>query len=319
MMAEGIEEENPMSRHARDLARAVLTGALYLAANSSFVAMAQSAPPDFAPDASIGWYAYDRIFIPPPSGAGPVQQDPAHPYVSNDEFRVTGKQPTAQLADLSNPILQPWAREVVRKRNELVLAGKEVYAPHASCWPVGVPGFLLRPMTQAMYFIQGPKEVVMILASKQEIRHIFLTDKHSVGVKPSWYGESIGHYEGGSLVVDTIGMDERTLLDGFGTPHTKQLHVIERFHLIEDGKVLEANVHVEDPGAFTMPWDGIQRFRQYEWAVHQLPLDRVAQLASAPEGPLWELICADNPNAFFGGTSNRTSVVPAPRAATRDF
>jgi hypothetical protein len=61
-----------------------------------------------------------------------VLQDPAPPYVSNDEFRVTGRQPTAELADLNNPILQPWARDVVRKRNELVLAGQPVYAPHSS-------------------------------------------------------------------------------------------------------------------------------------------------------------------------------------------
>src|SRR5260370_39051001 len=144
-----------MSRRAGNLT-GVLAGAVYLA--GSFSALAQGTPPNFAADASIGWYAYNRIFIPPPGGAGPLQQDPAHPYVSNDEFRVTGKQPTAQLADLSNPILQPWARDVVRKRNELVLAGKQVYAPHARCWPVGVPRFLLRPMTHAMYFGQGPKE-----------------------------------------------------------------------------------------------------------------------------------------------------------------
>jgi len=119
-------------------------------------------------------------------------------------------------------------------------------------------------MTQAMYFVQTPKVVVMILSSKQEVRHVYLTDKHSDNVKPSWYGESIGHYGGDTLVVDTIGIDERMWVDGFGTPHTKQLHVIERFHLIEDGNVLEANVRVEDPGAFTTPWDAIQRFRQYE-------------------------------------------------------
>jgi len=278
-------------------------------------AMAQGAPPNVAPYASIGWYAYSRIFIPPANGAGPVQQDPAHPFVSNDEFRVTGRQPTEQLADLNAPILQPWARDVVRKRNELVLSGKQVYTPHASCWPVGVPGFLLRPMTQAMYFIQGPKEVVMILASKQEVRHVFLTDQHSPNVKTSWYGESVGHYESDMLVVDTIGIDDRTWVDGFGTPHTKQLHVIERFHLIEDGKVLEANVHVEDPGAFTMPWDAIQRFRQYEAAVRKLPIERLAQLASAPEGPMSELICAENRNSFFASQPG----LPVPQAVVADF
>ena len=294
----------------------VLAGATCLAGSLSFSAMAQGAsPPNFAPNASIGWYAYNRQFIAPPSGPGPVQQDTERPYVSNDEFRVSGKQPTEQLADLNNPILQPWARDVIRKRNELVLAGMPANPPHASCWPVGVPGFLLRPMTQAMYFVQTPKEVVMILSSKQEIRHVYLTDKHSVNLKQSWYGESIGHYEGDTLVVDTIAINDSTWVDGFGTPHTEQLHVVERFHLIEDGKVLEANVRVEDPGAFTRPWNGIQRFRQYEAAVRKVPIERLAQLASAAEGPMTEMICADNPSSFFPGTGAK----PIPQAARPDF
>jgi hypothetical protein len=300
-----------MSRDGANFTRCVLVSAVCL----SSPAMAQGTPPNFAPDASIGWYGYNRQFIPPPSGPGPVQQDPEHPYVSNDEFRVTGKQPSEQMADLSNPILQPWARDVVRKRNELVLAGKPANPPHASCWPVGVPGFLLRPMTEPMYFVQTPKEVVMILSSKQEIRHIYLTDKHSPNVKPSWYGESIGRYEGDTLVVDTIGIDDRTWVDGFGTPHTKQLHVIERFHLTEGGKVLEANVHIEDPGAFTMPWNGIQRFRQYEAAVRKVGVERIPQLASTPEGPLQEMVCADNPNSFLPGTGGR----PIPQTVVPDF
>jgi hypothetical protein len=306
-----------MSTRAAHVTTSILAAAACLVGALSVSAMAQGArpPADFAPDASIGWYAYNRQFMPPPSGAGPVQQDRARPYVTNDEFRVSGRQPTEQLADLDAPILKPWAREVVRKRNELVLAGKPANPPHASCWPVGVPGFLLRPMTQAMYFVQTPQVVVMILSSKQEIRHIYMTDRHAPDVKPSWYGDSIGRYEGDTLVVDTIGIDERTWVDGFGTPHTKDMHVVERFRLIEDGKVLEANVRVEDPGAFTMPWSGIQLFLQYEAAVRKMPVERIAQLASAPEGPLWELICAENPNSFFRNTNN----VPIPQATVPDF
>jgi hypothetical protein len=294
----------------------VLAGAIYLAGSLGFSALAQGKPPDFAPDASIGWYAYNRLFIPPASGAGPVRQDPARPYVSNDEFRVTGKQPTERVADLNSPILLPWAKDVVRKRNELVLSGKFVPSPTASCWPKGVTAFLLSPMTQPMYVVQGPKEVVLILTSFSDVRHIHLADKHSDKVETSWYGESIGRYEGDTLVVDTIGLDDRTWVDGFGTPHTKQLHVIERFHLIEDGNVLEANVHVEDPGAFTMPWDAIQRFRQYEAAVRKVPVERLTQLASEPEGPLSEHICAENPNSLsFGGVP----ALPVPQAVVPDF
>jgi hypothetical protein len=294
----------------------VLAGAACLAGSLSFSAMAQGTPPDFAPNASIGLYAYNRLFIPPASGPGPVLQDPSRPYVSNDEFRVTGKQPTERVADLNSGILLPWARDVVRKRNDLVLSGKYVPSPTASCWPKGVTAFLLSPMTQPMYFVQGPKEVVMILTSFSDVRHIHLADKHSDNVETSWYGESIGRYEGDTLVVDTIGLDDRTPVDGFGTPHTKQLHVIERFHLIEDGNVLEANIHVEDPGAFTTPWDAIQRFRQYEAAVRKVPIERLAQLASEPEGPLSEHICAENPSSFFFAG---VPALPLPQAVVPDF
>src|ERR1700692_3774153 len=160
-----------MSRHAGYFT-GVLAGAVYLAGSLSFSAMAQGTPPDFAHNASIGWYAYNRLFIPPASGAGPVLQDPTRPYVSNDEFRVTGKQPTERVADLNSPILLPWAKDVVRKRNEIILSGKSVPTPTASCWPKGVPAFLLSPMTQPMYFVQGPNEVVMILTSFSDVRHI---------------------------------------------------------------------------------------------------------------------------------------------------
>jgi hypothetical protein len=204
----------------------------------------------------------------------------------------------------------------VRKRNELAIAGKPVPSPTAWCWPKGVTAFLLSPMTQPMFFVQGPKDVVMILTSFSDVRHIHMADKHSDNVKPSWYGESIGRYEGDTLVVDTIGIDDRTLIDGFGTPHTKQLHVIERYHLIEDGNVLQADIHVEDPGTFTTPWNAIQRFRQYEAAVRKVPVERLAQLASEPEGPLTEHICAENPDSLrFGGVPT----MPVPEAHTPDF
>src|SRR3954467_11836821 len=132
-----------MSKRAASLMAGVLASATYLAGSLSATAQSGSAP-NFAPTADIGWYAYNRQFIPPASGPGPVQQDRARPYVTNDEFRVTGRQPTEQLADLSSPILQPWPGAVVRKPNELVHSGKPANPPHASCWPVGVPGFLLR-------------------------------------------------------------------------------------------------------------------------------------------------------------------------------
>jgi hypothetical protein len=67
--------------------------------------------------------------------------------VSNDEFRVTGRQPTFPMGDPNSPILQPWASDAIRKRNDLIISGNPVFLPRASCWPLGVTEFLLVPMT----------------------------------------------------------------------------------------------------------------------------------------------------------------------------
>jgi hypothetical protein len=91
--------------------------------------------------------------------------------------------------------------------------------------------------------------------------------------------------------------------------------VIERFRLVDGGKTLEANVHIEDPGAFTMPWDAIQRFRLFEEAYGKVPVARLAQLATPAEGPLTEAICAENPNSFFPDVP----ALPIPRATVPDF
>ena len=93
--------------------------------------------PNFAPDAGTAWTS-DRPqsddFLPPPSGAGPVLSDPAHPYVPNGQG-----QPTYRVADLTNPILKPWVIERMRKANEAVLAGQVPFIARERCWPAGFP------------------------------------------------------------------------------------------------------------------------------------------------------------------------------------
>jgi hypothetical protein len=232
------------------------------------------AVPNFSPDPKIGWLAPDDDFIRPENGPGPVTFDPAHPYISFYKF-PTNPHPAFRVADPTNPILQPWAAESLRKTNEKALSGRTIFTPKERCWPIGVPGFLLYP-AQPVYFVQTPREVVLIWNQDHQVRHVYLTDKHSASVTPSWFGESIGHYEGDSLVVDTIGLSTKTFVDNYQTPHTDQLHVVERFHMIDGGKTLEVNVHVEDPGAFTTPWNAIQRYRRVE------------------QGEMFESVCAEN-------------------------
>ena len=201
-------------------------------------AMAASATPVFSPTAKTAWVGIGiGAFLPVPGSPKPIGQDPAHRYISNDESGVTGQQPTQRISDTGNPNLKQWAKDVMKKDNDEVLAGKFAFTARSSCKPAGVPGFDVL-LGGALYILQSPTEVTMIFSGNAEVRHIRLNASHSADPKPSWYGESVGHYEDDTLVVDTIGLNDKTFLDNYRTPHTDKLHVTERWRLIEDGKKL---------------------------------------------------------------------------------
>jgi hypothetical protein len=285
-----------MSTSTRNItAQAAIAGVVFAAMLVLPAIAADTAVPDFAPSSAVGWIAQGAEFLAPVSGPGPVMNDPEHPRISNAVAAATGRQATFHMGDVNSPILQPWARDQMRKRNEQILAGKPGYTRQVSCWPVGVPAFLLYPV-QPIYIIQTPKQVVMVSQEDHMVRHIYLNQQHSQRVKPSWYGESVGHYEGDTLVVDTVGMNDQTWVDNYRTPHTDKLHVVERFHMIEGGKTLEVNIHVEDAGAFTTPWDAIQRYRRAE------------------QGPILESFCAENNANYFN-----YDLEPMPESSKPDF
>ncbi len=262
---------------------------------AAWPALAAEAAPNFAPDAATAWVP-DRPtgddFLPPASGPGPVMSAKDHPYVPN----ARGQQSTYRVADLTNPILQPWVIERMKKANDAVLAGKVPFITRERCWPAGVPGFTVYTRVQPIYFLQSPKQVVIINELNAQVRHIYLDVPHSNHLAPSWYGESVGHYEGDELLIDTIGLNDKTFVDNYRTPHTDRIHVVERFKMIDGGKTLQAIVTVDDPGAFTMPWTAMQRWRRLS--------DR----------PITETMCAENNFDFFG-----YEVAPIPQADKPDF
>jgi hypothetical protein len=226
-----------------------------------------------------GWVSNFGDFRPVPGEPRPTGNDPAHPRISNAESLRTGKQPTERISDLTNPNIKPWAIEQMRKSNQEVLAGKKAYMARAACMPGGVPNVLTFPV-DPMYFIQAPKSVIMIFSGDQQVRRVYLDAPHSPNPKPSWYGESVGQYEGDTLVIDTIGLNGKSFLDGYRTPHTQKLHVVERWRLVENGKQLEVRVRVEDPDTFYAPWSG-------------------TMLYSPVDEPMLESACAENNQVLF--------------------
>jgi hypothetical protein len=225
------------------------------------------AVPDFSSN-QTAWEGPNGVdFRPIPGAVPPVYGDPAHPHYSNAQARRRGIQPTYRIADLTNPNIKPWAKEVMKKDNDEVLAGKIGYTPGSSCKPYGTPTYM--EYGGPFYFIQTPKEVLILASEDSQVRHVYMDVPHMKDPKPSWYGESVGHYEGDTLIVDTIGQNTKTFVDQFRTPHTEKLQVIERWHMINGSKSMEVEVTVEDPGTFYQPWKAVIRYDRAQIPVEE--------------------------------------------------
>ncbi len=226
------------------------------------------------PDFSGTWaHPSSPGFEPPPSGPGPV---------TNRLWR-NGVSDNINVGDYTNPILKPETAEVVKKYGEIELSGLAHPTPSNHCWPSGVPYIFFQ---LGMQMLQQADEITFLYLRDHEFRHVRMNQPHPAQVTPSWYGDSVGHYEGGTLVIDTVGVRaDRPLamLDMYGTPYTPALHVVERYRLLDyeaareglerdakaniqvpntsmqrdpayRGKYLQLAFTVEDQGVFAMPW-----------------------------------------------------------------
>jgi len=273
------------------------------------------------PDLSGAWGHNFLLFEPPSAGSGPIVTK-LHTPAGTLMFNAVG--------DYTNPILKPEAAEVVKRSAEKELSGAAIPNPHNQCWPEPTP-FTLN-IQFGVKIIQQKDEVVLINLTNQ-VRRVRLNVPHSPRPTPTWQGESVGHYEGDTLIVDTVGQQVGpiSMIDRFGTPFSAALHVIERYRLI-DGKLaqdlqqkhirnnyflrespyrnpygmgdidpdtmkpgLQVEITVDDPVMFTTPWSGYVTYR--------------------PVLGFWpEAICAENTQG-----SGSSWVVIVPRADKPDF
>ena len=250
----------------------------------------------------FAWLAEGADWMDPPAGTpghGRIKNDPDHPFLSNVDAIRSGRQPTLRIGDYRDPVLKPWASQFMKATNDEALSKKidVPFAAQARCWPGGVPGQLLYP-AEPFYFIQTPKEVWMIWQRDHMVRRIYMRDAHAANLKPQAFGDSIGHYDGNTLVVDTVGLaTKNNYIDNFRVPHTDKEHVTERYSISPDGKELIATVTVEDPDTFNEPIHMQQKWRKVV-------------------NPLLETVCAENNNdsMFF-----HQKLFPMPEATKPDF
>jgi hypothetical protein len=262
-------------------------------------------------------------FEPPLSGPGPVVNKSRTRQVVDGDGRPVPPTNGALVSsiyqfvgDYSNPILKPEAAEVVKKHGKIELSGVPAPIPSNQCWPGGMP-FVLWNI--GMQMLQQPHQITILYSFDHEVRHVRVNQSHPAQVTPSWYGDSVGHYEGDTLVIDTVGIKADrpfAMIDMYGTPHTQALHVVERYRLLDyeaakeaeergeeenfrlaasdagftrnpdyKGKGLQLQFTVEDEGVFTMPWSATITYRR--------PLSGL--------GGWPEFVCAENLYGYFPG------------------
>jgi hypothetical protein len=268
------------------------------------------------PDLTGAWARAAFALEQPASGPGPLRS------LTRRADGNADPDPTA--VSYMNLMLRPQAAELVKKRFEATRAGTPLPTPSSSCWPMVAP-YIYR--VQGMQLLQAKDEVLILYMQDHEVRRVRLNGTHPAHTTPSWHGDSIGHYEGNTLVVDTVGVKVGpvSIVDEAGSPYSEALHVVERYSLIDydaakeaedrnirqngssgnlqaaaidanyKGKGLQVQFTIEDPNVFTMPWSGAATYRKAD--------------------SIWvENVCAENLREYY---NNRDTT--APQADRPDF
>jgi hypothetical protein len=206
-----------------------------------------------------------------------VQLTSPHAAPSGPTPRTAGGKPdfsgvwfAQRMVDAGKPEPLPWAEALLRER--AANNGKD--APGAHCLPRGITNAgALFPFK----LVQTPTLLVMLFEDDiPSHRQVFLDGRgHPQDPNPMWMGHSIGHWDGDTLVIDTVGFDDRSWLDTAGHPHTEKMHVIERFRRPDLGH-LEIEFTIDDPGAYAKPWK----------------ITRVSELD--PNDDIGEYVCNEN-------------------------
>lgn len=286
------------------------------------VAMAAFQPAVFGagaiPDFAGQWGRNAFNFEPVPGGPQPVMNLSRMPNGTSNIGQLVG--------DYHNPILRPETAAIIRQKGEISLSGHAYPDPSNQCRPYNPPFTLA--MELGLQMLQGRDSITFLYDQDDQVRRVRLNSAHPKNLVPSPMGDSIGHYEGDTLVVDTIGVKPGpyAMVDRYGSPVSDSLHVVEKYRLIDgaaaqqaqqayerlDGRLnaaprlidpdvsmngLQVYITVEDPKVFTVPWSGYVTYRRMARSMSWL-----------------EQVCAENPAEYYKGRW-----VGLPKAETPDF
>lgn len=188
-------------------------------------------------------------FGPPPGETGVWERK--NQYLAINPKAYEARATRSSRIDIAQVPLQPWARALTDYRQSLALSTE----PYTRCKPAGGPRQFMSPYGLEIVDIPDLKQVFIFnISDSMSYRRIYMDGRqHPAHVEPSYFGHSIGHWDGDTLVIDTVGYNENFWMNRDGMPHTEQLHTIERIRR-PDFDTLDYTVTIDDPGAYTAPW-----------------------------------------------------------------
>lgn len=182
--------------------------------------------------------------------------------------RSTPRDGLIKASDGTSPPLQPWARELVDKRVKETEEGRPYATTKSHCLPAGVPQMMFGPKLP-IQILETPGQITILIEEFNNFRIIRMNKNHREDPDPTFMGDSIGHWEGDTLVIDTIGLTDKTTLDPIATPHSDALHVVERIRRTGQD-TLEVVVEFDDPRTFTKPWTAKTSFKAAsDWDIQE--------------------------------------------------
>jgi hypothetical protein len=274
----------------------------------AFSAMTASTPAHSAaiPEFAGLWARTSLGYEKPLNGRGGVENRMRRPNGASNLGQLVG--------DYTDPLLKPAAAAVLKRLGEVSVQGIAFPQPSNQCLLYPPP--YIASNNQEIQLLQEKDRVTILTMFDHQFRHVRLNAEHPAHVTPSYYGDSVGHYEGDTLVVDTVGIKVTPLgmVDIYGTPFSDRLHVVEKFRLVdnatakafadrgeaENGRVagdngdgveidlsdrgpgLQLEIAVDDPVMFTRPWTGTVTYRR-------------------PLGNWAEMVCAENTHEYYAG------------------
>ncbi|MGH8260727.1 MAG: hypothetical protein ACREUG_13695 [Steroidobacteraceae bacterium] len=220
--------------------------------------------------ASLGIALIGAAWADPPPDAAPGQPD------LTGVWFIVSPPHALRTTDGSLPPLTPAARRIYQQH--LAEAGRgdrAAFDGMTRCLPPGLPRLML--VDEPFEILQRPKVIYFISQLNRLPRRAYVDEKLPDDPDPLWLGYSVAHWDRGTLVVDSAGFNDETVLDDSGLPHSEALHLTERYRLSRDGRHLSAEFHIDDPKSYTRPWTA------------------KAQYIRRPGYEIPEEVCMDNP------------------------